>query len=240
MKKILGTAIAYLFSKILSILRTGKSQVWSRDEIRQMNFSFSQFGEDVVISNYLARYSVGEGIYLDVGAFNPITFSNTLLLYKQGWQGINIDIDIDKIADFVTHRPRDFSMSAAISDRKERVKFVTYPARATNRILPIDSQDDRSVLGEQPLKVTILETTCLNDVIAASPFADKNIYYLNIDCEGNDLKVLKNFDLERYLPKVISIEAWSEGELDEIKSYLLPKGYTLDSCVHLTKIFTRL
>jgi FkbM family methyltransferase len=238
MKKKIGSFVAYLVSKIFAVLKHEPLSSWSRDELREVNFSFSQFGEDLIISKYLSQFSPNDGIYVDVGAFNPITFSNTLLLYKQGWQGINIDVDRDKVEDFIKHRPRDLSIKAAISDTQEQVQFAKYPARATNRILPIDATDYCSAIGEEPIEVTTLETTRLDDVIAATPFADRKIYYLNIDCEGNDLKVLKSCNLDRYLPKIISIEAWSQQELAEIEAYLLPKGYVLQSSAHLTKIFT--
>jgi FkbM family methyltransferase len=234
----LGPVLSYLFSKVFSLARFEKFQSWNWDEIAQLNFTFSQYGEDILVSHYLEKFSPTEGIYVDIGAFDPIKYSNTLLLYKQGWQGINIDIDIDKVEALVKQRPRDFSVSAAISDRKERVQFVTYPCRPTNRLLPIDSTDYKSVLGEDPLEVTTLETKCLDEVIAASPFADREIYYLNIDCEGNDFNVLKSCNIDRKLPKLISIEAWTEAELEEIKAYLLPKGYTLASATHITKFFT--
>jgi FkbM family methyltransferase len=233
----LSPLFSYLFSKIFSLARFEKFQPWKWDEIAQLNFTFSQYGEDILISHYLEKFSPTDGIYVDIGAFDPIKYSNTLLLYKQGWQGINIDIDRDKVEALVEQRPRDFSVSAAISDRKERVQFVSYPCRPTNRLLPIDSTDYKSVLGEDPLEITTIETTCLDETIAASPFADRAIYYLNIDCEGNDFNVLKSCNLDRNLPKLITIEAWTEPELAAIKDYLLPKGYTLASSVHITKFF---
>jgi FkbM family methyltransferase len=237
-KNLLNSLFSYLFSRIFSLVKYERFQRWDWDEIAQLNFSFSQYGEDILIAHYLEKFSPTDGIYVDIGAFDPIKYSNTLLLYKKGWQGINVDIDRDKVDEFIKHRSRDFSVSAAISDKKERVQFVTYPCRPTNRLLPIDSTDYRSVLGENPLEVTTIETSRLDEVIAASPFADREIYYLNIDCEGNDLNVLKSCDLDRSLPKLITIEAWSEPELEDIKAYLLPKGYVLASSVHITKFFT--
>ena len=53
--------------------------------------SYSQCGEDLFIENFFKNKNYGT--YLDIGAFNPIKFSNTLLLYKKGWKGINIDLN---------------------------------------------------------------------------------------------------------------------------------------------------
>jgi FkbM family methyltransferase len=240
MKKFFGSLLSFIGSKNFSLLRGGKDEMWRRDEIRQMKFSFSQFGEDVVISKYLDNLDPQDGIYVDVGSFNPITFSNTLLLYKQGWQGINIDIDPDKIDEFIESRPGDFNVVAAVSDKVEKLKFACYPSRATNQLFPIESTEHTSILGQEPTKVVILETTRLDKILESSPFADKHIHYLNIDCEGHDFNVLTSFDIEHYSPKVISIEAWSDEDLAKIEYYLLPKGYKLSDYIHPTRIFTRL
>ena len=34
-----------------------------------------------------------DGFYVDVGCFHPKKHSNTYLLYKRGWSGINIDVE---------------------------------------------------------------------------------------------------------------------------------------------------
>ncbi len=240
MKKFFGLLLSFFGSKIFSFLRNGKNEVWRRDEIRQMKFSFSQYGEDIIISKCLENLDPSDGIYVDVGAFNPITFSNTLLLYKQGWRGINIDVDPDKIDNFIRSRPDDFNVIAAISDKVEKLKFACYPSTATNQLFPIESTEFHSILGEEPTKVVVLETTRLDKILETSPFAAKNIHYLNIDCEGHDFNVLKSFDIERYSPKVISIEAWLDEDLKNIENYLLPKGYILSAYIHPTRIFTRL
>jgi FkbM family methyltransferase len=239
-KKFVGLLLAYLASKIFSLLRDGRDLLWYRNEIRQMKFSFSQFGEDILISKYLEHLTPVDGIYVDVGAFNPVTFSNTLLLHKQGWQGINIDADPEKIDEFNRTRPGDFNVVAAVSDTVEKLKFASYPSQATNQLYPLDSTEFTSIVGEEPTKIIELETTRLDKILEASPFKSKNICYLNIDCEGHDFNVLKSFDVEHYLPKVISIEAWVEEDLQKIVDYLLPKGYKLSAYAHPTRIFTKI
>ena len=53
---------------------------------------YSQWGEDQFITEYFKDKE--KGIYLDIGCFNPFMYSNTCLLYKKGWTGINIDINL--------------------------------------------------------------------------------------------------------------------------------------------------
>ena len=52
--------------------------------------SYSMDGEDIEIFNYFKNKK--NGFYVDVGAYHPIQRNNTMLLYLNGWEGINIDI----------------------------------------------------------------------------------------------------------------------------------------------------
>ncbi len=51
-----------------------------------------------------------------------------------------------------------------------------------------------------------IQSTTLDSVIKDSPYFDKKINFLSIDVEGNELNVLKGFNLKKYYPEVIVIE----------------------------------
>ena len=67
---------------LLYLLRNRRQGWLSREEIRLARFSFSQFGEDLVIEELLNQMGINHGFYVDVGAFDPVIGSNTLLLFK--------------------------------------------------------------------------------------------------------------------------------------------------------------
>ena len=52
---------------------------------------YSRWGEDSFLVDYFKNTSNGR--YIDIGSFHPFRGSNTYLLYKKGWSGINIDIN---------------------------------------------------------------------------------------------------------------------------------------------------
>ena len=83
--------------------------------------SYSQCGEDVFINNFFKKKKY-KGSYLDIGAFNPVKYSNTFLLYKKGWSGTNIDLNQTSIDLFNIFRSRDKNICAAISDKENKVK----------------------------------------------------------------------------------------------------------------------
>ena len=81
--------------------------------------SYSMDGEDVVISNYFKNKE--KGFYIDIGCYHPIHRNNTFLLYKKGWNGINIDIHKFSISLFNYLRPKDINFNMAVSNKNEDI-----------------------------------------------------------------------------------------------------------------------
>ena len=55
--------------------------------------------------------------------------------------------------------------------------------------------------------------------------APKYIDYLSIDTEGSEYEILKNFDFEKYVFKIITIEHNYTSMRDKIFTLLTSKGY---------------
>ena len=51
--------------------------------------SFSEDGEDKIINKLFGDQSTG--YYIDIGAYKPITASNTFLFYLKGWKGVLVE-----------------------------------------------------------------------------------------------------------------------------------------------------
>jgi len=82
--------------------------------------TYSQCGEDKFIVNFFKKNE--KGSYLDIGAFNPIKYNNTFMLYKNGWSGTNIDLNQTSIDLFNILRPNDKNICAAVSNKVKKVK----------------------------------------------------------------------------------------------------------------------
>src|SRR5690349_18388101 len=117
MKVALLKLFAWLVSAGIYLLHNRNTLWFSREELRHVHLSFSQFGEDIGLAKWFDElFRIQRGIYVDVGAYHPIHFSNTLLLHKKGWRGVNIDMNADKIALFNKFRPDDVNVHAAVSN----------------------------------------------------------------------------------------------------------------------------
>ena len=188
---------------------------------------YSQFGEDKIL-NEITPKKLKNGFYVDVGCFHPKKYSNTYMLYKKGWKGINIDMEKDKIEAFKIARPNDFNFLGAVSDKVEKVKIFRNQKYGVSSTLNENMINKDNIIDEK-----FIETCTLNYILNLSPFKNKEIDLLNIDTEGNDLKVLKSLDFNIYNPKIIIIETHLK-DIDKILfsepyKYLISKNYKLSS-----------
>ena len=82
----------------------------------------SQFGEDKFLFSLFEKNYIGK--YLDVGCFHPTKHNNTSLFYKNGWNGINIDLNPLTIDLFNFMRPKDININTAVSsEESEKTLF---------------------------------------------------------------------------------------------------------------------
>ncbi len=222
MKSFFENAAAYLVSTGLHWLHNRSTPAFSREEIRHLRLSFSQFGEDIGLQRWFdEHFKITRGIYVDVGAYHPIQFSNTLLLHKNGWRGVNIDMNADKISMFKQLRPDDVNVHSAVSNSQGW-------ARSKRSGLVEEMEEDPH--GTIPVRP-------LNDILSETSF--QKIDYLNIDCEGHDFEVLQSVDLDSYQPKVITIEALGQAEEFRLRDYLVARSYAPKEVFHYTTLFVR-
>jgi len=155
---------------------------------RKINKNFySQFGEDKILKEIL-KTNVNKGFYVDVGCYHPKKHSNTYLLYKKGWKGINIDIEKNKIEVFKMSRPDDINILAAVSDKKRYVKVHKTQ----------DYGVGSKIIYNAKIKSNFktLETKTLNEIIEKTIYKNRKIDLLNIDTEGEDFNVLKSLNIK--------------------------------------------
>ena len=75
---------------------------------------------------------------------------------------------------------------------------LLYQLRSKNTISPEFGRDAKLIKK--------IETETLNNILINSKFANKRIDFLSIDVEGNELNVLKGFNLKKYKPTIILLE----------------------------------
>ena len=222
-----------MISKIIK-----KFLLFRQTYFKKINKNFySQFGEDKILYEIISK-KLKKGFYVDVGCFHPKKYSNTYMLYKRGWRGVNIDMEKDKIETFDIARPNDFNFLGAVSDKIEKVKIFR------NQKFGVSSTLNKNMINkENIIDESVIETCTLDYILNLSPFKNKEIDLLNIDTEGNDLKVLKSLNFNIYKPKIIIIETHLK-DIDKILvsepyKFLINKSYKLSSWNIYSLIFEK-
>lgn len=188
-----------------------------------MVVSYAQNGEDVVLHRALQKKS---GFYVDIGAGFSTLDSVTKLFYDLGWSGINVEPQPQLFSLLQQKRTRDINIQAAVGSVEKETKFTIFPdawgLATANEQLAREAKYEKK---EITVNVLTLESILENHA------KGKTIDFLKIDVEGNELDVLKSFDIEKWSPRVLVAEVVAhckENAVSEpITKYLEDFGYEM-------------
>ena len=201
---------------------------------------YSQWGEDQYIFDFFKDKN--RGIYLDVGCFHPFMYSNTCLLHRKDWNGINIDINPTSIDLFNIARPKDTNLCTTISEKKEIFNiYYDDPFSPVNTLDMkfYESLKDKFFKGKKRLTV---ESKSIKEILEISKI-DKSIDFINIDVEGMDYEILKKINLNQLKPRLISIETHNvdgspSKDFDSITKLLKENSFSIHKRVGPTTLFS--
>jgi FkbM family methyltransferase len=194
----LKISLADMFSKLKSFSRMAVG-------LKSDTEYFSQAGEDAIAWK-IARYvlNLQRGFYVDVGAYHPYKHSNTYLLYKAGWRGINIDPRPGMKALFERYRAEDINIEAGIAEQEGEMTYYIIDDDSTMNTFSRENLVRLNLLDQVRQKVPT-PVHRLDEVLDRHSGA-KEVDYLNIDAEGFESEILNSLDVGNHRPKMISIE----------------------------------
>jgi len=191
---------------------------------------YGQAGEDaIVMTSFNFLITKPKGFYLDIGAYHPWRHSNTYLLYKKGWRGINIDPRPGAKKLFDKYRKGDINIEAGISDSDSKMTYYVLDEFSTMNTF---SRDNLERLGMLNKITSTYEIPVYSIESLLKKYPDiNNVDYLNIDAEGFEIQILKGINFDTFKPSVISIEqnnvlTFSEVLQSEVNLFLQQKGYS--------------
>tara|TARA_S200000501_G_C20719870_1_gene697988 strand:+ start:200 stop:793 length:594 start_codon:yes stop_codon:yes gene_type:complete len=193
-------------------------------------------GEDLFLLQIFKN--LDNGLYVDAGSYHPLHLSNTYLLYKKGWRGINIDLSELTIKLFDHLRPDDVNINSAVTNFDGQVKF--YYQKKISQLTSI-KKDTALKRMQGRIKEKEINAFKLDTIMNNSKYKNKKIDFLNIDIEGNDFEALSSINFDTYKPRIICIEIDEENILDSnIYKYLINLNYKKiwSSVSNLSHIFS--
>lgn len=188
---------------------------------------FSQCGEDKWIDENM-NLPV-KGFYVDIGAGDGITFSNTEFLHKRGWFGLCVEPNEISREKLFVNRSTAAIRKCVVSSRMGPLKFFegVEPMLSGLNFSKV-SHTEKSFVVQPERADTLIKALGMKEVSVAS-----------IDTEGTEIDVFETFGDVR--PKVVIMEWNTVGQNCEpavVISYMLSKAYQLVKITEYNMIFT--
>lgn len=135
-----------------------------------------------------------KGTFIEIGGGNGVGLSNTYVLEKKfKWKGVICEPDSRLHANILTKR-KCFLETKPVSNSLNKNIYFYFKGL----------YDSYSSLSYNPAAKK-LKSISLNSLIKKYQLG-KNIDYISIDTEGNELDIIKNFNFNKYNVKIFTIE----------------------------------
>ncbi|MEX2410679.1 MAG: FkbM family methyltransferase [Candidatus Paceibacterota bacterium] len=205
-------------------------------------YSFSQYNQDIIcFKRYLSNIS--QGTFVEVGADDGISKSNTYFYELRGWKGLCIEPSpkrfklLDKNRDCVCE-------NYAITESERSVEFMDVSGYGKGLSGIVDEYDKRH---KKRIKEEIkhpsnkgYEVVKVKTIPLKKLLKKHNINHVNfctIDVEGAELSVLKSIDFNDCIFDVILVE--NNYKEDFIESYMLEKGFLKEESIVQDDVYVR-
>lgn len=164
------------------------------------------------------------GYFVEFGATNGFTFSNTYLLEKSfNWTGILAEPAMSWHKELRDNRECHIETKCVWSKSNEKLLFNENKTKELSTLQQFSNNDFTNGIVDQP-KTYEVHTISFIDMLD-SYGAPKLIDYLSIDTEGSEFTILENFDFTKYSFKVITCEHNFSEDREKICKLLESKGY---------------
>jgi FkbM family methyltransferase len=151
---------------------------------------YSQFGEDeFIVKNFRLKEN---GVFVDVGAGDPISISNSYYFEQKGWKVVCID-PLPSYAALLRSRRKCYVEQCAI--KKFNGQTNLYFNRDANLATTIPDKNKNSI-----------SVACFTLEHILNKHKINKIDILSIDTEGTELEVFESMIWEQHKPKFIIIE----------------------------------
>lgn len=182
-----------------------------------MNYSQNQ--EQQAILNHFGDY---KGTFLDLGSNDGVTLSNTRALAELGWCGVLVEpaptafrklkslYESEKKGCFYLYNCAigNNNGTAVLHDSGSLLK--TGDTSLVSTLIPAEKKRFESVLSYEEVEVKVYRWKTFFNRLTIKKFD-----FVSIDCEGLDLDILKQMDIDALDVKVLCIEFNGNQKLKE-------------------------
>lgn len=206
------------------------------------NSFYSQFGQDqFVYENFFKGNK--EGVFVEIGAHDGISFSNTYFFEKElGWKGFCIE-PIPEIFEKLKNNRTAKCIQGCISDKKGTAEFLRIEGSSEmlsglkEKYHPSHLKRIEKEIQESGGEKKVIQVPCFsfNDFAASNQIT--RIDYLSLDTEGGEWEILQSIDFQTVDIDTISVE--NNYNDKRFHQFLSSKGYVLIKSLHCDEIYKK-
>lgn len=178
---------------------------------------YSKYSEELIIRDFFQDRR--DGFFVDVGCAWAKLKSNTYYLEKKlGWRGIGIDANPQYAAEWKQLRPESKFLQYIVTDASG-ARQAFYAAHGLGSVYK------GRVHGGKEVKATelMVPTITLTDLLDEQGVTEIDL--LSMDIEDSEQAALSGFDIDRFRPKLVCIEAFRKNR-PFLYKYFKEHGYT--------------
>jgi FkbM family methyltransferase len=179
-----------------------------RTDPHEVNPSYAQCGEEVIVSDLFKFLNISMPTYLDIGAYLPVFGNNTYLFYRRGSRGVLVEPNVDLVPELRSTRPGDVVLNVGVGVTEERSAdyyCLSIPQMNTFCKEEAERLARNPEAGLRIRRVAKVPLIPINKLLNEH-FPGGGPDFLSIDIESLDLAVLKSIDYQAHRPKVICTE----------------------------------
>lgn len=244
----IGNGLSFLSKSYLSDLSLAFSRELTRlgyDDLPIDGPRFhSQYGQDRYIAEQVFPGKT-DGFFVDIGAHDGVTFSNSKHFEELGWTGVCVEPNPHVFQQLKENRSCD-CVNACVSETSGELEFATVTSQSesdfTNMLSGIvDKYDKRHrrrfeaevAAGGGKVETIRVSSLTFNECVQPGTQID----FVSIDTEGAELSVLQSIDFAAVDIKCFVIE--NNYKENTIAEFMASKGYGLDATIKVDQVFLR-
>ena len=184
----------------------------------QTSYSLSDCFGVPLDQKLVKKMNLEHGVFIEVGANNGLTQSNTKLLEEYyGWTGILIEPSPNLFSELLINRPNSLCFQCALGSFSED---NTYLEGDFNGTLMSSVGGNRSINSSNQKVFTRSLQSILDEC------GVKHINFFSLDTEGYEFNILQGIDFEKTTFDYMLIEIYS-CQYDKIINFLASKNYQM-------------
>lgn len=185
---------------------------------------FSQHNEQQIITEYFTNWQTG--VFLDIGAFHPETFSNTRQLYLDGWKGTLVEPSPSCLKNLRDAYERDPAIQILPFAIAEHSAVMTLHDSGGDAISSLVVEHAQAWERQHGCKFTPVEVQALSVADMLKKLKYRHYHFISIDCEGMDLHIFQNLNFTELETRMVCVE-WNGNHAGEFDSHARMHGMSM-------------